>query len=141
MIKLMITTLFIVLGLSVAIPQSVSAQDECGKAGRSFLGIPSWDRGLGDCENIGINDLVKDDKANPILVVTFNIMEAIIRIAGMVAIAFLIVAGFKYVLSEGNPQKAAEAQSTAINALIGMVIAVLGVAAIRAALKVFGVDF
>ena len=122
----------------VAMPQAVNAQ--CGQ-GRTFLGIPSWDRGLRSCESISLSDFEEDQEdVNPALVVALNIIEALMRIAGMVAMAFLIIAGFKYVLSEGNPQKVAEAQATVLNALIGLVIAVLGVAAIRAALKVFGVD-
>lgn len=112
---------------------------DCGEA-RYFLGIPSWDRGLKSCTDVEIDDVVSADKSlNPVLIVILNLTEAVTRMAGLVALAFLIIGGFKYALSEGNPQKATEAQRTCINAMIGLVIAVLATVVINVVLRVFGV--
>ncbi len=49
-------------------------------------------------------------------------VEIILRIAGLVATGFVIFAGFKYVLSRGNPAEAAKARQTIIDAVIGVAI-------------------
>ena len=144
MVKTILATLaLVVFGLLVLTPSQLALaqaqpQDGCGDT-RYFLGIPSWDRGLTSCEDIGIDELVDSDKkANPIFIVMLNITEMITRLAGLVAIVFVIVGGFKYVLSEGNPQKVSEAQATVMNAVIGLVIAVLAIAVINIVLRMFG---
>ena len=45
----------------------------------------------------------------------------------MVAVAFVIYGGFKYVTSQGEPEAYKSAQQTIINALIGIALAVLAV--------------
>ena len=140
MAKTILTTLVLVFGLLILAPSQLTqaqVQGGCGDT-RYFLGIPSWDRGLDSCEDIGIKELVNEDKSkNPVLIVTLNITEIIIRLAGLVAIVFIIIGGFKYVLSEGNPQKVAEAQGAVINAVIGLVIAILATAVINIVLRMF----
>jgi len=41
---------------------------------------------------------------------------------GIVAVIILIISGFRYVISNGDAQKAANARSSALGAVIGMVI-------------------
>ena len=60
--------------------------------------------------------------------VLLAIVEDLLRIAGMVAVAFVIVGAIKYITSQGNPESAANAQSTLINALVGLAIAIVAVA-------------
>ena len=46
-------------------------------------------------------------------------------IMGAVALLVITIAGFKYVLSQGNPQETAKAKNTILYALIGLVVAIL----------------
>jgi len=64
---------------------------------------------------------------NSIVLVVMAIIDDLLRVAGLVSVAFIIVAGFQYVTSQGNPEKAAKAQQTILFALIGLVIAISAV--------------
>ena len=43
----------------------------------------------------------------------------------MVAIIFVIIGGFKFIVAQGNPDKVAKARNTLANALVGALIAIL----------------
>ncbi len=45
-------------------------------------------------------------------------------LAGGIALIIITIAGFKYVLSQGNPQETAKAKNTIIYALIGLVVCI-----------------
>lgn len=57
--------------------------------------------------------------------VAIAILDILLRIAGIVAFIFIVVAGFKFVLSEGDANKAKDARNTALNAAIGLGIAIV----------------
>ena len=50
-----------------------------------------------------------------------NILQAIMGIAGLVFFAMLIVGGFKYLTSGGDPKKVASASATLTTSVIGVV--------------------
>ncbi len=54
-----------------------------------------------------------------------NILQAIMGLAGLVFFAMLIVGGFKYLTSGGDPKKAASASSTLTTSIIGVVGVIL----------------
>lgn len=56
------------------------------------------------------------------------VLDDLLRIAGLVAIAFVIVGAIQFITSQGDPEGTARAQSTVINALIGLAITVVAVA-------------
>lgn len=60
--------------------------------------------------------------------VLLAIVDDLLRIAGIVAVAFVLVGAFRYVGSQGDPEGTAAAQSTIINALIGLAISIVSVA-------------
>lgn len=112
--------------LTLAAPL-VRADTTCGSAqGRTFLGLPSWDRGLGDCTQIAGDDLLEANETNPAIIITTNVTSIFTQIAGMVAAVFVVVGGFRYVLSDGQPEAANAARRTIINALVGLLIAAVG---------------
>ena len=100
---------------------------DCGEANSYFLGIfPPWNRGLvdprQDCDDISFIDPdVKLDKTKTIIT---NVTSILLRLAGLAAVIGLIVSGFKYATSSGNPQKVSGAQKSLINALSGLALAV-----------------
>lgn len=52
-------------------------------------------------------------------------MRLAFGLAGGIALIIVTLAGFKYVLSQGNPQETAKAKDTILYALVGLVIMVL----------------
>jgi heme/copper-type cytochrome/quinol oxidase subunit 2 len=62
---------------------------------------------------------------NVVLPIGLAILEILITLAGIVAVVMVIYASFKFVLSQGEPDKAAGARKTAINAAIGLVIVIV----------------
>lgn len=56
------------------------------------------------------------------------IIDMLLRIGGIVAVAFVIYGGIQYVTSQGESDKTAKARGTIINALIGMAICMISVA-------------
>ncbi len=53
------------------------------------------------------------------------IIEILLRVAAIVAVVFIIYAGFSYTTSQGDPEGTSKAKSTLVNALIGLAIAVM----------------
>lgn len=66
-----------------------------------------------DFQNIGGGDL-------PTFIQT--IINAVLVIAGVVAVVYLIVGGYKYITSSGNAEAAEAGRTTVLNAIIGLVI-------------------
>ena len=50
------------------------------------------------------------------------IINAALLLAGVVAVAYLIIGGYKYVTSSGNAEAVEAAKTTILNAIIGLVI-------------------
>ena len=115
------------------------ASAACGQD-KTFFGLPTWYKYLEfdqNCE-IKIKERIvtydskgKVKKVNyqinfkTIWLILFAVVEIILRLAGFLAFVFVLVGGFKYVLSQGNPEKTANALQTIKNALIGVIIAIV----------------
>lgn len=69
----------------------------------------------------------KDDLARLIV----NISEIALALVGTVALLFLIVGGFQYITSAGNPDNVAKAKSTILYSIIGLILAILSYAIIK----------
>lgn len=96
----------------------------CEDANKTLLGIPTWYKYLddeppgGEC-NLSINSF---EDALPI---GLALLEALLTVGGVVAVGMVFIGGFKYVLSQGEPDKAAGGRKTVINAVIGLIITIL----------------
>lgn len=108
--------------------------DPCNKSS-GFLGLPTWYKYLkfeevnGKCEitepyHPGTTDLNWTEASGR---VGLAIAEILLRIAGLVSVGFIIFGGFSYLLSQGEPERTKKAKGTILNALIGLVIAMLAV--------------
>ena len=51
-----------------------------------------------------------------------SIINAVLLLAGVVAVIYLIIGGYKYITASGNAESVAEAKTTIFNAIIGLVI-------------------
>ena len=55
----------------------------------------------------------------------------LIRLVGYLSVGFIIWGGFKYILAQGEPSGLVAAKKTIINAMIGLIIAILAYAIIN----------
>jgi hypothetical protein len=63
-----------------------------------------------------------------VVLIGIALLDLGLRIAGMLAVAYVVWGGIQYVTSQGEPDKTKKAQETIINALIGMVLATMATA-------------
>jgi hypothetical protein len=66
-------------------------------------------------------------KNSDILLVLLAIVDDLLIIAGLVAVGYVIFAGVKYITSQGSPDETAKAQSTLVNALLGLALALVAI--------------
>jgi hypothetical protein len=96
----------------------------------TFFGLVPWYQYLtldGSCGITNFQILPTGSMPSSIPLILLAIVDDLLRIAGLAAVGYIIYAGFQYITSQGNPEQAARAQSTIINALIGLAIALLAV--------------
>ena len=91
----------------------------------AFLGFPTWQQYL---DHLGgqprINGLTD------IWLVVAAVIEILLRVAAIVAVAFIIYGGFSYTTSQGDPEATGRAKGTLVNALVGLAVAVMAAAVV-----------
>lgn len=126
------------IALQVVSPALASAapNDDVGcNANRFFLGFPRWYEYL-EVEQITVEatgEVTCQPKLNglsQVWLVVAAVIEILLRVAALVAIAFVVVAGISYATSQGEPEKTKHALQTVINALIGLTIAIVATAVV-----------
>ena len=130
----LLALLMSVTALSIILtPATALAAGECTPSGGSFLGLPTWYQYVpGTVDESG---KCRPDLSGPdgkvelmsFLPVLLALIEILLRIAGMAAVIYVIYGGFQYLTSQGNPEGTTKARHTIINALIGLVLAILSV--------------
>lgn len=105
----------------------------CGDT-RYFFGIPSWDQYLPkEVEDFGNQEVcqvqvnfVQNGALNldTFILVGLGVFDILLRVGALVAVGFIVYGGIRYILSQGEPDKAKQALGTIINALIGLGITV-----------------
>jgi len=100
---------------------------------KPFFGLKTWFHYLEveppNC-NIKKFDFLPANGQSDLLLVGVALIDNLLRIAGLVAIGYIIYGGILYVTSQGSADQTAKAQNTIQNALIGLVIAVIAVAVV-----------
>ena len=134
-----IATILIVFSNLLGGVSYFAAQGSANCPQQSFFSLPSWHKYLpedterseltGECEvEFNITD---DDGAfngNAILLVGLAIIDILIRVAGLVSFGFIVYGGFRYITSQGSPENTKSALGTIINAIVGLVVALLAAA-------------
>jgi hypothetical protein len=123
-ILMALVTLFCLnVGSVVLVPTTAYAVDgTCGQSSDNFLKFPTWYKYLnpqpkdGGCE---LDFTFPDDIGKVLLAM----VEILLRVGGLVSVAFVIYGGFKYIISQGEPENAKNARKTVLNAVIGVAIA------------------
>jgi hypothetical protein len=99
---------------------------------QDILGIPTWYKYL-DSEQVGgkCRPIIRNPEEGAaknlsyFLPIGLAVLEIMLTVGGLVAVVMVFWAAFKYVLTQGEPEKAAGARKTAINAVIGLVIIII----------------
>lgn len=99
------------------------AANTCSEKGIQI--IPTWyhyiDRSPDATGHCGLNFNFPNDLG----LVMLAIVEILLRVGAIVAVGYVIYGGFMYLTSQGEPDKAKNAQQTITNAVIGLIIALL----------------
>lgn len=133
MIKRIVLSLAILsvalFGGVVALPATAAAQGaNVQTCSRSVLGLPAWYKYLdldGSCDVVGpTNDSGAFDWSLAAGYIALAIFEVLLRLGAVVAVFFVMYGGFRFITSQGEPENAASARQTIINAIIGLVITI-----------------
>jgi uncharacterized membrane protein (DUF373 family) len=98
------------------------------------FGIPTWYKYLpgetdgGACRIANDFDIAQVDA---LLSIGLAVIEILLFVAGIVAVCYIIYGGFRYLLSQGNPENTAVAKDAIINAIIGLAIAIIASGLVR----------
>lgn len=104
---------------------SANAGKDCNLPTSGPLGFPYWYSYMpGVITNDGHCSPQLTDLSN-IWLIGLAIVEILLRIAALAAVAFVIYAGISYVTSQGDPDATGRAKGTLVNALLGLAIAVM----------------
>lgn len=136
--KLLVLMALVGLGFSLvpAMPTLANQHDTnvapCN-AGGNFFSFPTWYKYL-DCDEGGNGSPVigQDGEGNydlnQLWLIGAAVFEMLSRVAGLLAVFLIIWGGFRYITSVGNADQASNARKTIINALIGLIIAIMATA-------------
>lgn len=97
--------------------------------GGSFLGLPKWYKYL-DGEGSGVDCSPTLSGIGDIWLIVMAIIEILLRVAAIVAVVYVVIGGFKFITSRGNPDKINSARNTLQDGLIGLIIAVIATAVV-----------
>lgn len=136
------STMGIVLSFGGIFMPLYTVSAACGGSG--FLGFPTWYKYLqldDNCKIVGPAKTIEDNNGNAVETVDISkaiprvvlaVIDILMRLAGMAAFAFIVISGFKFVLSQGSPDKEKQARQSLINAVIGLVISIFAIGATTA---------
>jgi hypothetical protein len=123
---------------AVALPLFQTFAAGCGKP--TFLGLVPWYQYLTLGQDAAKNCVITNFNAgggvqdgvfgsqSPFLLIGLAILDDLIRVAALVAVGYVIAGGITYMTSQGSPDMTRKAQSTIINALIGLATALIAAA-------------
>jgi len=135
-----LVVLFSMTSLAFIMPvTTVSAIDcvaETEKARGDFLSFPSWSRGFplepktdpntGEEYCVLAESAFEDKELGPIIfTIALNIIDMALRLAGIIAVGFVIWGGFHYTMSHGEPEQAKKSMDIIRSSLIGLVITMI----------------
>lgn len=107
------------------------------RCSKPFLGLKPWfaylpadafadgSGGGKTCDVTNFKLLGDANTKSHLLPVVLALADTLVRVAGLVAVGFVIAGGILLTTSQGEPEKVKRARETIINALIGLVIAIV----------------
>ncbi len=95
------------------------AASDCAK--NLFFGIPNWSTGLHFDSSCNVSQFSLGD----IWLIVANVVREALAVAGLLAVIFIIIGGFMFITSAGNPEQVTRARGILTNAIIGLIIAIV----------------
>lgn len=130
----LVAVVTLLMAVSMLVPLSVASAVDCGSK-PTFLGLVPWyeyltvtDDGQGGCKITNFNGADSASTlggSSPFLLIALAIVDDLLRVATLIAVGYVIYGGFRYMTSNGSPDGTKNAQNTIINALVGLVIAII----------------
>lgn len=136
LISLAILTTVLSTSSFVFFPQTAAAaQQQCEKDHR-FLLFKPWYHGIIDKDcNIKKPDTAGNKTESGlqtfIWTIVLNIVEDMLIAVGYACVGFIMFGGFKYMASTGDAGKMTQAKTTIMNAIIGLIIAIISVGVVN----------
>lgn len=56
-----------------------------------------------------------------------NVLQLVFTVIGAISLLIIVIAGFRFIASRGDPQKVAQAKNAIIYAAVGLVVSILAV--------------
>ncbi len=110
----------------LAMPLWVYAQANAVGNGLTNSGLPSLFGTGGLNSSTSLSDLI------------VRIIDILLTFGGVIAVVFVIIGGYQYVVSGGNEETAEKGKKTLINAIIGVIVIVLAYAIINVLVNLVG---
>lgn len=130
------------MSLAVLAPESAGALGggDCGA--QPFLGFRPWYDGLCDVNDNIVSPNQGDDAelARFVWTIVLNILIDLTIAIGYLALGFVIYGGYLYIMSQGDPVRAARGKKTLTNAIIGTVIALSASVAVNTVRVILGIN-
>jgi len=116
---------------TIATPQNTYAA--CSE---TLLTFPAWYKGLArepepDCGVKGPDANDPNGLTKYLGRIGLNVIEFMLQLVGYISVAYIIVGGYKYIISSGSSDKMVGARKTILNAVIGLAISLFSVAIIN----------
>lgn len=123
MLLLMVFSIFTFTSIfSPPLAQAASAAECTGN--ESIKILPKWYKYLNPTPTANGCELSPGFPQN-ISRILLAVFEILLRIVGIITVVFVIYGGFQYLTSTGEPDKAKAGRTTIMNALVGMMLAIL----------------
>lgn len=94
----------------------------------TFFGLDPWWKYLKLNNNCDVESFKIFPPNSDIPLLLLVVVDDLLRLAGIVAVIYVIIGAISFITSRGNSEDAAKARGTVINALVGLAIAVVAVA-------------
>jgi len=101
-----------------------SSGNACTLGQNNFFGVPPWHRYLDGQLDADGSCSVKINQLTDIWKIVLAVLQILLRVAAYVATGFMIYAGFRYMTSNGNPEKTKQALGSIRLAAIGLIITI-----------------
>lgn len=136
-----IVGIVVVLSIVGATNTLMPLSAQAASCSTSFFGLPNWWRGLAKTSTVNnqpvcvVNLTASKDGTwqTGVLTIAINVLDALLRLSGMVAVVFIVWGGIQYIISQGeagsgsSPGGVVKAKQTIMRAISGLVIAILAV--------------
>lgn len=119
------------LSLTQLIANFAASCNPAPGSGGNILGFPTWYEYLPGREDPSGRCIPQVEIPDGLIPILLAVFEILLRVGGLVAIGFIIFAGFQLILAQGESERVKGARSTLVNALIGLTITIFATAIVN----------